>query len=84
MEYSEIKHEYDGKVYNSEVNVSVQNINSLFVIPLSCSFILNDTKILYRSNNKLNLQLVEAYLIRLHNPAINKRDEGITKGLFIF
>ena len=45
---------------------------------------LDNTDVIFKSNRKVELQLVESYLIRLRNPVIIRRDEGLTKHIFIF
>ena len=40
-------------------------------------------KILFTSNSKKSLQIAEALLIKKHNPILNRRQEGLTRRLYI-
>ena len=45
---------------------------------------LNNLKILFKNNQKYDLTLAEALLIKKHNPPLNSQEEGSTRILKIF
>ena len=46
--------------------------------------ILEHTKVLYRNQDKIELQIMEALLIKQHNPPLNNQQSGDTRILHIF
>ena len=46
--------------------------------------ILRHTKVLYRNQDKIELQIMEALLIKQHNPPLNNQQSGDTRILHIF
>ena len=46
--------------------------------------ILEHTKVIYRNQDKIELQIMEALLIKQHNPPLNNQQSGDTRILHIF
>jgi hypothetical protein len=46
--------------------------------------LLENTKIIFRSNDKLDLEIAEALYIKMQKPVLNQQDEGKNRKLFIF
>ena len=66
-------------------NGSIKNHNNeAHSINIRTKEIINEIDILFRSADKVELQIAEALLIKLHNPPLNNQSATFTRTLNVF